>query len=104
MKNYISTLFILILAALFMWASTAIKRQPDSVLGFVEILKGKCAQGSLRCKVIAPIVKDAETITHGINRLDVSKDQLPVMRIYMTDGSIGKLEAKRRSNRAIEVT
>lgn len=96
-------MFIIILSALFLLASKGVRQNPDAVLGFVQILKGKCVHGSLRCKIIGPIIRDAQTITHGVNRLDVSKDQLPVLRIYMTDGSIGKLEAKRRSVLALPV-
>ncbi|MCF6220266.1 MAG: hypothetical protein L3J65_04060 [Robiginitomaculum sp.] len=103
MKKYLSYIFIIALSALFLLGSKGIKQNPDTVLGFVQILKGNCTHGSLRCKIMNPIIRDAETITHGVNRLSVSKDQLPVVRIYMTDGAVGKLEAKRRSVLAMPV-
>ncbi len=96
MKNYISTLLVILLAAFFILASTSIKKHPNSVFLLVKTLKGNCVHGSLRCTIVAPITRDAETVSHGINRLEVSKNQLPVMRIYMTDGAINKIEEKRK--------
>jgi hypothetical protein len=103
MKKYFAYIFIITLSALFLLASKGVRQNPDIVLSFVETLKGNCVHGSLRCRIMGPIIRDAETITHGINRLDVSKDQLPVVRIYMTDGAIGKLEAKRQNVLAMPV-
>lgn len=103
MKTFFSYIFIVVLSALFLLASKGLKQKPDVVLGFVEIIKGNCVNGSLRCKIMNPIIRDAETITHGVNRLAVSKDQLPVLRIYMTDGAIQKLENKRQSVLAMPV-
>ncbi len=103
MKKYIAYIFIIALSALLLLGSKGLKKNQDVVLGLVEVLKGNCIHGSLRCKIMGPIIRDAETITYGVNRLDVSKDDLPVMRIYMTDGAIGKLEKKRQSVLAMPV-
>jgi hypothetical protein len=97
MRKYIAVLLIFTLGLGMILLSGGIKNNPEKISEGVASLKNDCVPGSPRCRFVAPMVTEAETITYALKRKSISKDELPIMRVYMSDGSIGKLQDKRRS-------
>jgi len=97
MRKFFPALFILALAAAFLLVSAGIKKRPDIIHKGVSGLKMNCAPNSLRCNLLAPIIKDANNVTHGLNRAHMSKDDLPIIRVYLSDGAVAKIANKRKS-------
>ena len=97
MRKFIASLLILSLGFALIWASKVIKQNPDKIQNAVVSIKGNCKPYEFRCKLVAPIVAQTETVSYGLKRKDLNKDDLPIMRVYMSDGAIAKLQAKRMS-------
>jgi len=97
MKKLIASLLILALGLGLIWSSKAIKQNPEKITTGIAALKGNCTPYTRRCRLIAPIVTEAQTVSYGLKRENFSKDELPIIRVYMSDGAIAKLQDKRRS-------
>ena len=97
MKNIISACLILATAIVLIVGSAKLKENPDLVAFAGKSLKGGCYPGDFRCSMVQPFVKEADSITYGIKRGAISRDELPILKVYMSDGAIGKLQSKRKS-------
>ena len=95
MQKYIVYFAVTLLAAGLVFASGMIKQNPEFIAGFRA--SDDCTAETLSCKIMASVYKDAVDITHGLNRQGVDKADLPIVRIYMDEGAIAKLDAKRKS-------
>ena len=97
MKKIISAFLIVLMAASLLLISAGLKGKGDGIVGYVEKFDAACGGAPLICDASASVLKELHNSGAGIKRAALSKDELPVVRIYMDDGSVEKLDAKRKS-------
>ena len=97
MKKIHSVLLILIMGVSFLLLSSYLKNKGDGVVRYVSDLSETCDGLHSKCNVIGSIFRELHNSGIGIKRQSISKDDLPIVRIYMNDGAIEKLDSKRVS-------
>ena len=89
---------LIIAMAIFLIAvPKEIVRRPDAIFEFTESLDAGCHSKDLRCKFLGSIAGELETAAYGVKRQSISKDDLPMIKLYVDDGSLAKLDAKREA-------
>lgn len=77
--------------------SAGLKSKGDGIVHYVEQFGDRCKSIPLLCDASASILKELHNSGTGIKRQSITRDELPIVRIYMNDGAVGKLENKRKS-------
>ena len=97
MRKIYSALLILFMGIFFLATSASLKNKEDGIVRHISSLNKECEGFSLKCKTIASILRELYNSSIGVKRQSISKDDLPIVRIYMNDGAIEKLNSKRVS-------
>ena len=97
MKRKYIILFVISLGVLLIALSKFSKNHDTDLINFVGSVWEKCERPSLLCKGSASILKDIYNSAKGAGRSSISKDEMPVIRIYMTEGAVSKVDHKRKS-------
>jgi len=90
--------FIALLVALALGAGTIyIYRHPDNLRDQYYALSKKCALDKKFCVALLSPLKALSDTAFEIKRKQLSLERLPILRIYMSDGALKKLQDKRTS-------
>jgi hypothetical protein len=97
MKRKYILLFLISLGVLLIALSKLSKKHDTDLINIVESVWEKCEPPGLLCKSSASMLKDIYNSAKGSGRSSISKDEMPVIRIYMTEGAVSKVDNKRKS-------
>ena len=97
MKRFAAILTVLLTAVVFLTGSQLLKNQLSSAQIGPSSISEHCDSERLRCKAFASIFKDIDNLKYDLKRRSIDKSDLPVLRIYMSDGAINKIDQKRKS-------
>ena len=97
MKKILLIPIIAFLGLLLIGTSSFLKGKGESFIYLAEKIDKNCKLYNSDCSFIYSILGELHNVGSGIKRKTISKDTLPIVRIYMNDGSISKLDDKRNS-------
>ncbi len=97
MKKHFMTLAVILLGFLFLAVSVFLKDNGNILISWTGKVEQKCASLDKKCSGLVSILNELHNGGSGINRLALSKDKLPIVRIYMSDGAVQKVDDKRNS-------
>jgi len=97
MNKFLSAFLIAIIGMSCLLISTGLKGKGDVIIHYVEEFSNQCKSLPLLCDASSSILKELHNSGAGIKRKSITKDELPIVRIYMNDGAVGKLDSKRKS-------
>lgn len=97
MKKFFAVLVVILAGASFLGLSAYLKGRGNAITSVVEKIDNKCTNLGLNCQPMSSIFNELHNSGEGIKRSSISKDKLPVVRIYMSDGAVEKLDGKRKS-------
>ena len=92
-------LFVAALGLGFIGLSGHLKQKHDVIRQSVSQIAENCAD-EVSCALAAPVLRDMYNSAEALRRQQISRDELPVVRIYMNDGALEKLSEKRASTLA----
>lgn len=91
-----SQYFIALLLALVLGASTFyVYKHPDALRHHYHTLSKKCSLEKNFCVALLSPLKILSDTAFEIKRKKLTLEQLPILRIYMSDGALKKLQDKR---------
>lgn len=97
MRKNLAVLFIIITGLIFLIFSSYLKNHGDRVVSWAADIEQECSNLSLDCRGVYSVLHELHNSGAGAKRKSISKNELPVIRIYMSDGAIEKLDKKRHS-------
>ncbi|MFT4520738.1 MAG: hypothetical protein ACI9JM_003144 [Halioglobus sp.] len=81
----------LLLAVLMLVALQYLKNNPLQVKNALN-----CSNDDTTCLLLGDVVRDLSSLEYDLKRQQFDKQQLPILHIYLTDGSLEKLYLKRQ--------
>ena len=97
MKKNLLSLFIIVMGFSLLGFSSFLKNHGDGIVFWTAKINEHCAVFSKKCTALDSILNELNNGGLGAKRQALSKDELPIVRIYMSDGSVRKLDDKRNS-------
>ncbi len=97
MKRLLSLLVVMALGLGLLALASGLEQRAAERPANEPAVDGTCDLGELACALTASIRKEAHLTGANLRRQDISRDELPVLRISMDNGSIAKLDNKRKS-------
>ncbi len=97
MKKNLLSLLIVMIGFFFLAFSAYLKNHGDSIVSWTAKIDEHCTIFTKRCSGLDTMLNELNNSGIGAKRQAISKDELPIVRIYMSDGSVKKLNDKRNS-------
>ena len=96
MKNRLQFGIALLLSAVLGFSSLYIYKHPDTLRDKYHTLSERCTLDENICLALLSPLKVFSDTAFEIKRKNISLQKLPILRIYMSDGAMKKIQDKRR--------
>ena len=96
-KQTVVALSVVIVSVLLLGSSALLYQNADSVNKLQAYIKTNCTLSERICLSIQNALRPLSNLSFEIQRQQISKETLPSIRLYMSDGALQQIDEKRNA-------